>query len=72
MKVMYTMKNMMIQEFQHFVEFELIEVMKMKIQMIQFESIVMVTRITLTEAQLTGFIEDGRMFMVCGSAGRYG
>jgi hypothetical protein len=27
MKVIYTMRNMMVQEFQHFVEFQLIEVM---------------------------------------------
>jgi hypothetical protein len=35
-------KNMMIKEFQHFMEFQLSEVMKMnmKMQMIQFESIV--------------------------------
>jgi hypothetical protein len=36
----HNMKNMMIQEFQHCMEFQLIEGMKMKMQMIQFVSIV--------------------------------
>jgi hypothetical protein len=40
MKVIYKMKNSLIQEFQHFLESKLIEVMKMKMQTIQFESIV--------------------------------
>jgi hypothetical protein len=40
MKVIWKLRNMMIQEFQHFVECQLIEVMKMKIRMIQFDSIV--------------------------------
>jgi hypothetical protein len=35
----YNMRNMMIQEFQHFVECQLIEVMKMIMFLIQFESI---------------------------------
>jgi hypothetical protein len=33
-KVIYNMRNMMIQEFQHFVEFQFIQAMKMKMQMI--------------------------------------
>jgi hypothetical protein len=38
MKVTYKMKNMMIQEFQHSVEFQLIEVMKTDVLLIQFVS----------------------------------
>jgi hypothetical protein len=40
MKVIYNIKNMMNKEFQHCVESKLIEVMKMKMPMIQFVSIV--------------------------------
>jgi hypothetical protein len=40
MKVIHTKKNMMIQESQHCVEFQLSEVMNLKMQMIQFVSIV--------------------------------
>jgi hypothetical protein len=40
MKVIYNNKNMMNKEFQHCVESKLIEVMMMKMQMIQFVSIV--------------------------------
>jgi hypothetical protein len=39
MKVIYKMRNMMIQEFQHSAECQWIEVMKMKMHMIQFDSI---------------------------------
>jgi hypothetical protein len=39
MKMIYTAENMMNQEFQHFVEEQLIEVMILKMQMIQFVSI---------------------------------
>jgi hypothetical protein len=38
--MIHNMKNMMIQESQHFEEFQLIEVMKVKMHKIQFESIV--------------------------------
>jgi hypothetical protein len=40
MKVIYKMKNMMNQEFEQWKESKLIEVMKMKMQMIQFVLIV--------------------------------
>jgi hypothetical protein len=39
MKVIHISQNMMNKEFQHFVESQLIEMMKMKMQMIQFVSI---------------------------------
>jgi hypothetical protein len=40
MKVIHNQQNMMIQEFQHCMEFQLIEEMNMKMQKIQFVSIV--------------------------------
>jgi hypothetical protein len=49
MKVIHTQKNMMIQESQHFEEFQLIEVMKMKMQKSRFGSIA-----NLTQTRLTG------------------
>jgi hypothetical protein len=49
MKVIYKMRNMMIREFQHFVEFQLTEVMNMKMQMIQFESIPRVIQMRMIE-----------------------
>jgi hypothetical protein len=49
MKVIDKMRNMMIQEFQHFVEFQLIEVMILEMLLTQFDSIVMVIRMTVTE-----------------------
>jgi hypothetical protein len=49
MKVIHTHKNMMIQESQHFEEFQLIEVMKMKMQKSRFRSIA-----NLTQTRLTG------------------
>jgi hypothetical protein len=49
MKVIDNDKNMMIQEFQHFLEFQLIEVMKLKMHLIQFESIVNLTQIKFTK-----------------------
>jgi hypothetical protein len=48
-KVINKMKNMMIQEFQQSMEFHLIEVMKNKMQMIQFESIPRVIQTRLIE-----------------------
>jgi hypothetical protein len=50
MKVICTGKNMMIQEFQHFEEFQLIEVMNLKMQKSRFGSIA-----NLTQTRLIGF-----------------
>jgi hypothetical protein len=47
MKVIYNMRNMIIREFQHYTEFQLIQVMKHKMQMIQFESIVNLIQLKL-------------------------
>jgi hypothetical protein len=49
MKVIYKMKNMMNKAFQHWMESKLIEVMNMKMQMIQFVSIVNSIQIKLRE-----------------------
>jgi hypothetical protein len=47
MKVIYTMKNILIQEFQHCLESKQIEVMKMKRLLIQFALIVKVIQMKL-------------------------
>jgi hypothetical protein len=47
MKVIDKMRNMMVQEFQHFVEFQLIQAMNLKMHMIQFDSIVSLIQIKL-------------------------
>jgi hypothetical protein len=53
MKVMDTKKNMTMHEFQHRMEFQLIEVMNLKMQMIQFVSIV-----NLIQIKVIGFVAD--------------
>jgi hypothetical protein len=59
MKVTYKMQNMMIPEFQHSVEFRLIQVMKMKMQMIQFGSIV-----NLIQMEMMKVIHKMRSMMI--------
>jgi hypothetical protein len=46
-KVIYNLKNMMIQEFEHFVAFQLIQVMSIEMFLIQFESIVILIQVKL-------------------------
>jgi hypothetical protein len=59
MKVIYNMRNMMIQEFQHFVELKLMEVMNIKMLLIQFESIV-----NLIQMKLMKVIYNVRNMMI--------
>jgi hypothetical protein len=53
MKMISKMRTTMIQEFQHSVEFQLIEVMKMKILLIQFKSIVNLIQMKLMKVIYT-------------------
>jgi hypothetical protein len=53
MKVRNKMRNMMIQDFQHFVEFQLIEGMKRKRQRIQCASIVNLIQMKLMKVIYT-------------------
>jgi hypothetical protein len=51
MKVVYNMRNMMIQALQYFVEFQLIKAITIQMRMIQFESIVNLIQMKLIKVR---------------------